>query len=226
VALTRAGVHAVPSEVVADGLEIVDSTRADVDGDGDEDVLAFIDLGADADMDKPDLGRGVAVIFHEARGWRGETVASVGRFPTEAGFNWGELERLRAGATPLLHVLFSQAQPGGEPRQMDTVVRFDHGALHAVFTSRVGVGAQQVSVQARDVDGDGTNEMIERVATDAHCDRRGCVAANVAQRVFRWDAASERFVEFARGGAGPIASARTRRVSADTVVAVRVAREH
>jgi hypothetical protein len=227
VALTRAGVHAAPSEVVGDGLEIVDSVRVDVDGDGDEDVLAFINLAADADVDKPDLGRGVAVIFRDQAGWRGETVASVARFPTEAGFNWGEVEGLRAGEVPLLHVLYSEAQPGGEARQMDTVVRFDHGALREVFASRAGVGAERVSVRARDIDGDGTSEILERVRTDAHCGRRGCVAASEAQRVFRWDGASRRFVESAsRVGAAPIAGARTRRGSADTVVAVRVAREH
>ncbi len=222
VTLTRPGVHAAYSDVLVDGLEVVDTVRADVDGDGDQDVLALIDISADADEDKPDLGRGVAILYREHHGWRGETVASVGRWPVEAGFNWGEVDRLRAGTTPLLHVLYSQAAPGGEPLQIDTIVRFDHGVITPVFASHAGGRAQRVSVRASDVDGDGTNELLERVATEAHCDRTACVPASETRRVFRWDAATGRFVE--RDGRGPIAARETRRVRADTVLAARSTR--
>jgi hypothetical protein len=223
VTLTRAGVHATMNGAVADGLEVVDTVRVDVDGDGDQDALVFVDVSDSADPEKPDLGRGVAVLFRERHGWRGETIASVGRFPVEAGFNWGEVERLRSGATPLLHVLYSEARPGGETAQADTVVRFDSGGVRAVFASQVGRTAQRVSVRASDVDGDGTSELLEHVATDAHCDRTGCVPASEARRVFRWDEARGHFVESMRG---PIASARTHRGRRDTLLAVRSARHH
>ncbi|MEI8256805.1 MAG: hypothetical protein WCJ30_14110 [Deltaproteobacteria bacterium] len=213
--LTRAGLHATPEGAVADGLELVDTQRVDVDGDGDLDVLGFVDLRQDADDDKPDLGRGVAVFFREGRGWRGETVASVGRFPVEAGFNWGQVERLRAGATPLLHVQYSEARPGGATTQADTVVRFDRGAVRTVFTSQVGRTAQRVSVRASDVDGDGTSELLEVVATERHCDQSSCVAATEARRVFRWNDALGQFVSGEATGA--VASGRTQRGRTDTV---------
>jgi hypothetical protein len=223
VTLTRGGVHADMAGALADGLEVIDTQRVDVDGDGDQDVLAFIDIAESADEDKPDLGRGVAVFFHERHGWRGETIASVGRFPVESGFNWGEVEQLRAGATPLLHVLFSEARPGGETSQADTVVRFDGGALRPVFASVIGRRAQRVSVRAADVDGDGTSELLEQVATEAHCFRAVRVPASEARRVLRWDSAQGRFVDTA---CGPVASRRTQRGRPDTVAVATTSREH
>ncbi len=222
--LTRDGIHPTAEAAVADGLELVDTQRVDVDGDGDMDLLGFVDVGQDADEDKPDLGRGVAVFFRERHGWRGETVASVGRWPVEAGFNWGQIDRLRAGATPLLHVLYSEARPGGATAQADTVVRFERGAVRAVFASQTAHVAQRVSVRASDVDGDGTSELLEVVATEAHCDRTACVPATEARRLARWDEARGEFV--VGEPATAIASRRTQRGRADTAIVAVAHREH
>jgi hypothetical protein len=168
----------------------------------------LLDVAPSDPEPKVDRGRGVAVIFRERRGWRAETVASVPLVPFEAGYNWGRVESLRAGAAPLVHVLFSQAGPTGA-RQADAVLQFRRGALRTVYSNAVesvpGTGEHAVTralaVQTADVDGDGTGELVERVAESRACPDGVCVTPDglfapvVTRRVLRWDAAREAFVE-------------------------------
>lgn len=200
VRLTRSGVHSTVEHTLVSGLEVVDQQQVDVDADGDLDVLALLDL-AETPEPKPNLGRGVVVVFRERRGWRGQTVASVPMLPMEAGYNWGRAETLRAGSAPLLHVMFSQAGAMGA-RQADTVIQHDHaGAFREVYSAAAesvagsgeGTVVRALEVSASDVDGDGTSELLERVASSAHCPSTGCVtpdgmvAPTLTRRVFHWN---------------------------------------
>lgn len=123
VALGRPGVHPTLRAGLRLGLDVVDTMRVDVDGDGDPDQLALVDVAESDEGPKPDDGRGVVVAFREEGGWRIETVASLPRFPVEAGYNWGPVEA-RRDRRPVLHVRYSAASAGRFERR-DTAVRFD-----------------------------------------------------------------------------------------------------
>ena len=207
VRLTRRGVQRTPERTLLRGLEIVDRQQVDVDGDGDMDSLLMVDLAPDEEP-KDDLGRGVVVVLRERHGYRAQTVASVPLYPMEAGYNWGPVESLRTGAAPLLHVMYSQSA-GTEQHEGQTVLHWTDGALREVHTVSVasvpGSGEAAImrtlDLQAADVDGDGVNELLERVAASSHCPESGCITADgmfnptVTRRVLRWDATRAEFVE-------------------------------
>ncbi|MDP3275564.1 MAG: hypothetical protein Q8Q09_10245 [Deltaproteobacteria bacterium] len=110
VVLTREGVFATPSECVRAGQELVDAQRVDVDGDGDLDMVALVELSEGADVTR--AGRGAVVLFAEPQGWRALTVASVAAMPFENGYNWGPVVRGRQGASAALELLYSAADAG------------------------------------------------------------------------------------------------------------------
>jgi hypothetical protein len=122
VALTEDGTFASPEQALYPGLSIVDQQAADLDGDGDEDLLAFVDLDDDASVTDPGAGRGAVAFFREPDGWRARTVASVPALPFESAYNWGPL-RVERGA-PTARLLYSAADRGRFARASYRI-RFD-----------------------------------------------------------------------------------------------------
>jgi hypothetical protein len=208
VRLTQPGIHRVLAHTLLPGLQVLDRQDVDVDADGDLDALLLLDRADANEEPSPSHGRGVVVVFREPRGWRAETVASVAGMPLEAGYSWGSVEPLRAGEAPLLHVFFSRAGVTGEELS-DTVLRFEGGALREVFaravTSVPGTGPEAVTrtltVQSADLDGDGTRELLERVAESRACPEGECQQSDgmfapvITRRVWRWEPARGLFVE-------------------------------
>jgi hypothetical protein len=135
VPLTQAGSFSTPDESLAPGLEVLDRQFVDVDGDGDIDQLAFVDL-ADRPMlaaRRAQLGRGAVVFINDAGQWRGQTVASVGSRSVEAAYNWAAAPSLVRRGAPVLRVLYSGAH-AGRFAQAEYQVRFDRNMLRAVRT--------------------------------------------------------------------------------------------
>jgi hypothetical protein len=123
VPLTGDGTFASPEEALAPGLSIVDQQSIDLDGDGDEDLLAFVDLDDATPVTTPGAGRGAVVILREPDGWRARTVASVPALPFESAYNWAA-PRVESGVT-VARLLYSAADRGRFARASYRM-RFDH----------------------------------------------------------------------------------------------------
>jgi hypothetical protein len=133
VILTQDGTFATPTEALMSGLGIVDRQSADLDGDGDEDVLAFVDLLDGASVTGRNAGRGAVVFFREGEVWRGRTVASVPAIPYESAYNWGEVTAHRRGtnASPTIRLFYSAAYRG-RFAQTEYRIRFDREGMHVL----------------------------------------------------------------------------------------------
>ena len=115
------------------GLGIVDRQSTDLDGDGDEDVLAFVDLVDGAPVTGRNAGRGAVVFFREGEAWRGRTVASVPAVPYESAYNWGDVTSHRRGsnASPTIRLFYSAAYRG-RFAQTEYRIRFDREGMHVL----------------------------------------------------------------------------------------------
>jgi hypothetical protein len=133
VALTQQGTFAAPEAVLQAGLSIVDQQSADLDGDGDLDMLAFVDVSEGSSVYGPNAGRGAVVILCDGeRAWRGRTIASVPAVPFESAYNWGEVltngARNGTGAT-IVRLLYSAAYRG-RFAHAEYRLRFDRDGMH------------------------------------------------------------------------------------------------
>lgn len=136
VALTQDGTFDSPESALASGLSIVDRQSADLDGDGDTDVLAFVDVREGAAVTGPNAGRGAVVFFREGeRAWRGRTVASVPALPFESAYNWGEVSQRRGAGATIVRLLYSAAFRG-RFAHAEYRVRFDREGMHFLHSGR------------------------------------------------------------------------------------------
>ncbi len=138
VALTQDGTFDSPDAALAQGLSIVDRQSADLDGDGDADVLAFVDVREGSPTTGPHAGRGAVVFFREGeRSWRGRTVASVPALPFESAYNWGDVTHRRGGVATVVRLLYSAAYRG-RFAHAEYRVRFDRDGMHVMQSSPHG----------------------------------------------------------------------------------------
>lgn len=136
VALTQDGTFDSPESALVSGLSIVDRQSADLDGDGDTDVLAFVDVREGSPVLGPNAGRGAVVFFREGeRSWRGRTVASVPAVPFESAYNWGEVTQRRGAGATVVRLLYSAAFRG-RFAHAEYRVRFDREGMHFVHSGR------------------------------------------------------------------------------------------
>ncbi len=134
VALTQDGTFDSPDAALAVGLSIVDRQNADLDGDGDQDALAFVDVREGSPTTGAHAGRGAVVFFREGeRAWRGRTVASVPAMPFESAYNWGEVMQRRGGAATVVRLLYSAAFRG-RFAHAEYRVRFDRDGVHIMHS--------------------------------------------------------------------------------------------
>lgn len=138
VALTQDGTFDSPDSALAQGLSIVDRQSVDLDGDGDADVLAFVDVREGSPTTGPHAGRGAVVFFREGeRSWRGRTVASVPALPFESAYNWGDVTQRRGGVATVVRLLYSAAYRG-RFAHAEYRVRFDRDGMHVMQSSPHG----------------------------------------------------------------------------------------
>lgn len=138
VALTQDGTFDSPDSALAHGLSIVDRQSVDLDGDGDADVLAFVDVREGSPTTGPHAGRGAVVFFREGeRSWRGRTVASVPALPFESAYNWGDVTQRRGGVATVVRLLYSAAYRG-RFAHAEYRVRFDRDGMHVMQSSPHG----------------------------------------------------------------------------------------
>ena len=136
VALTQDGTFDSPEAALASGLSIVDRQSADLDGDGDSDVLAFVDVREGSPVVGPNAGRGAVVFFREGeRSWRGRTVASVPAIPFERAYNWGDVTQRRGAGATVVRLLYSAAYRG-RFAHAEYRVRFDREGMHLLHSGR------------------------------------------------------------------------------------------
>ncbi len=130
VQLTRSGAFAHPDESLVVGMTVLDRQIIDVDGDGDSDQLAFVDVGdrVFTPLERSLVGRGAVVFFNDQGSWHGQTIASVSSRAIESGYNWAEAPALVGGRTPVLRVLYSGVH-AGRFAQAEYAVRFDRNAI-------------------------------------------------------------------------------------------------
>lgn len=133
VPLTRDGVFESPDAALSSGLSIVDRQSTDLDGDGDADVLAFVDVSETSSAYGTNAGRGAVVFFCEGqRAWRGRTVASVPAVPFESAYNWGDVSHQRRGSAGTVVRLLYSAAHQGRFAHAEFRLRFDREGIHVL----------------------------------------------------------------------------------------------
>lgn len=129
--LTQEGTFSSPDATLVSGLSIVDRQSVDLDGDGDADVLAFVDVGEGASNAMTNAGRGAVVIYRDGdRAWRARTVASVPAMPFESAYNWGDVSS--AGASGATVKLLYSAAHRGRFAHCEYRLRFDREGMHVL----------------------------------------------------------------------------------------------
>lgn len=135
VQLTMSGLFSAPDDALVPGMTVLDRQVVDVDGDGDSDQLAFVDVEdrTFTAAQRARTGRGAVVFFNEQGRWRGQTIASVDATAIEAAYNWADAPAFVAGRAPVLRVLYSAAF-AGRIAQAEYSVRFDRDAIRPVLS--------------------------------------------------------------------------------------------